>query len=213
MRGGSLVAEQLGFLQDNGGSIPTSPLQFVYRPISSQSMNKMVVENHYAHRAVPSNWSFGAYFGDHLMGVISFGKPASRPLSVGICGYENEPRIYELNRLWMADICPKNSESRFISWSLRELRKMKPPLILVSFADTGAGHKGTIYAATNWTYTGLSDARPGGDKSVGGKHSRWGCKDGAAVRVERTRKHRFVYFCDPSDVRFLKYPVTKWSNL
>lgn len=208
MRGGSLVAEQLGFLQDDGGSIPTSPLQFVFRKISDHTLNRVVVESHYAHRAVPSSWSFGAYHEDRLMGVISFGKPASRPLSIGVCGVEREPQVYELNRLWMADECPKNSESRFIGWSLRNLRPLK--LILVSYADTEQGHLGTIYKATNWIYTGLTDAR--WDKTVDGMHPRWGTKDPTAERVMRSRKHRFVYFLNPPDRQFLKYPEVKWES-
>ena len=40
---------------------------------------------------------------------------------LGVCGKSNSERVYELNRLWMSDKCPKNSESRFIGWALRQL--------------------------------------------------------------------------------------------
>lgn len=125
--GGSSIAELPLFQGDDGGAIPTSPLQLQFRPIKSSTMNSIVVENHYAHRAVPSSWSFGCYFMQNLLGVISFGKPASNNLCVGICGPSNASRVFELNRLWMHDSCPKNSESRFISWSIRELSKVSPP--------------------------------------------------------------------------------------
>lgn len=202
------MSEQLGFLPENGGSNPTSPLQLFFRPIKDSTINSVVVENHYAHRAVPTSWSFGAYFEDRLVGVISFGKPASRPLSIGVCGPELEPRVYELNRLWMSDECPKNSESRFIGWALKKIKAWKP--IIVSFADTGVGHKGTIYAASNWIYTGLTKEQ--WDKTVDGKHPRWGTKEKNAIKVKRTRKHRFVYFTDPSDREKLRYPEKKWTG-
>jgi len=211
-RADSSVAELPLFQGEGGGAIPTSALQLKFRTITSQTMNDVVVKNHYAHRAVPSSWSFGCFNDGELMGVISFGKPASPHLCRGICGEENAERVYELNRLWLDDKCPKNSESRFISWSIRELSKIRPHLILVSYADTGANHSGAIYAATNWIYTGLSDKRSSGDKVVGNKHSRHSRTLENAVIVPRTRKHRFVYFCNPADKCLLKWDTANWKE-
>jgi hypothetical protein len=211
-RADSSVAELPLFQGEDGGAIPTSALQLRFRQIQSQTMNEIVVKNHYAHRAVPSTWSFGCFFNQELLGVISFGKPASPHLCRGICGDENSSRVYELNRLWLDDVCPKNSESRFISWSIRQLSEVRPSLILVSYADTGAGHTGGIYAATNWIYTGLSDKRSSGDRVVGNRHSRHSRTMGSATIVPRTRKHRFVYFCDPKDKSLLKYKEFSWKN-
>ena len=64
--------------------------------------------------------------------------------------------VYELNRLWAADGLPKNIESRFIGWCLRELKKIRPDTILVSYADGSKHHIGIVYQATNWVYTGQS---------------------------------------------------------
>ena len=211
-RADSLVAELSLFQGEDGGAIPTSALQLKFRTITSQTMNDIVVKNHYAHRAVPSSWSFGCFNDGELMGVISFGKPASPHLCRGICGEENAGRVYELNRLWLDDKCPKNSESRFISWSIRELSKIRPHLILVSYADTGANHNGAIYAATNWIYTGLSDKRSSGDRVVGNKHSRHSRTLEDAVIVPRTRKHRFAYFCNPADRCLLKWEIANWKE-
>jgi len=212
LRADSSVAELPLFQGEDGGAIPTSALQLKFRSITSQTMNDVVVKNHYAHRAVPSSWSFGCFNVGELMGVISFGKPASPHLCRGICGEENAGRVYELNRLWLDGKCPKNSESRFISWSIRELSKIRPHLILVSYADTGANHNGAIYAATNWIYTGLSDKRSSGDKVVGNKHSRHSRTLEYAVIVPRTRKHRFVYFCNPADRCLLKWDTANWKE-
>ena len=212
LRADSSVVELPLFQGEDGGAIPTSALQLKFRTIKSQTLNDMVVENHYAHRAVPCSWSFGCFNSNELLGVISFGKPASPHLCRGICGAENASRVYELNRLWLDDRCPKNSESRFIAWSIRELSKLRPYLILVSYADTGAGHNGAIYAATNWIYTGLSDKRSNGDKVVGNKHSRHSRTMDDAVMVPRTRKHRFVYFCDQSDKSLLKWGISDWRQ-
>jgi hypothetical protein len=77
--------------------------------------------------------------------------------------------------------------------------------IVVSYAEISAGHSGVIYQATNWLYTGLSDAHV--DWRLDGasnKHSRHlfdehGGIEGAKKfygerlqRHERGRKHRYV---------------------
>ena len=214
MGGDSLEVKYPLFPVEDGGSNPTSPLQLFFRPISSQTMNAIVVENHYAHRPVSSTWSFGAYIGDILLGVISFGKSAAPEPSM-ICGKSNAHRVYELNRLWMDDRCPENSESRFIGWSLRQLRMMSPPLIIISYADSKENHRGTIYAATNWTYCGLTDEGRmlHGDRITdANKHSRH-YKNSNSIIIRRSQKHRFVYFCDPKDATFLRWKTSKWTAL
>lgn len=212
LRADSSIEELPLFQGENGGAIPTSALQLKFKAITSKTMNEVVVSNHYAHRAVPCSWSFGCFNERELLGVISFGKPASPHLCRGICGDDNASRVYELNRLWLDNRCPKNSESRFISWSIRELSKLRPSLILVSYADTGAGHSGMIYAATNWIYTGLSDKRSSGDKVVGNKHSRHSRTMDEATIIPRTRKHRFVYFCNGRDKALLKWSTHNWKE-
>lgn len=69
-------------------------------------------------------------------------------------------------------------------------------MILVSYADTkpseGApeGHVGTIYQSTNWVYTGTST--PFVDKVRG-------------QRIERSTKHRYVYFLNSADRKLLQW--------
>ena len=77
--------------------------------------------------------------------------------------------------------------------------------IIVSYAEIGAGHVGTVYQATNWIYTGMSDRhvewRLEGEST---KHSRHifdehggvnGAKKFYGDRLqkhERPRKHRYI---------------------
>jgi len=198
------------FQHIDGGANPTSPLQLFFRKIRSDNANRIFEKHHYAHRAVPISESFGAYKKNALqtlVGAISFGKPASPSLCDGACGKENSHRIYELNRLWVSDECPRNTESRFIGWSLRILKQIRPDWILVSYADTAQGHTGAIYRATGWIYTGLSDARECGDYAVeDGKHSRH-AKKSDSPNIPRSRKHRYFYFLKPDDICLLKYPI------
>ena len=222
--GDSLMVEQDLFQSLDGGSIPTSPLQLFFRKIQQANANRVFTKFHYAHRAVPISECFGAYKVDKmqtLVGAISFGKPASNSLCEGCCGKENAYRIFELNRLWMSNECPKNSESRFIGWSLRILKQLHPDWILVSYADTEQNHSGAIYRATGWIYTGLSAERMEWRERGTNKHSKsvtenrkWEdySTDPNMEFVERSRKHRYFYFFNKKDVELLKYPIIKFDN-
>lgn len=130
-----------------------------------------------------------------------YGSPASVPLCRGICGREESHCVSELTRLWVDDSVPKNGESFLVGNTISRV----PKEIIVSFADSSVGHLGTIYQATNFIYTGLSD-----------KHTEWRLKDKSLhsrslwreltlgelkekygdllFLAERPRKHRYIYF-------------------
>ncbi len=57
-----------------------------------------------------------------------------------------------LARLWLPDDLPPNSESRVLGIVLRDVRRTTEWKLLLSYADPNAGHIGTIYQATGWTY-------------------------------------------------------------
>lgn len=67
---------------------------------------------------------------------------------------DNESDVIELRRLCCIDATPKNAESFFIGWSLRELKKDWGGKVVVSYADKEYGHEGTIYKASNWKMIG-----------------------------------------------------------
>lgn len=221
--GDSLMQNEL-FQELDGGASPTSPLQLFFRKIRSDNANRIFEKNHYAHRAVPISECFGAYKSDSmrtLVGAISFGKPSSNSLCVGCCGKENAHRIFELNRLWMSDEAPRNSESRFIGWSLRMLKKLHPEWILVSYADSKQNHNGAIYRATGWTYTGLSAERSEWKSKTMNKHPKTLTKsrtweeysnDPDMYLRERSRKHRYFYFFNREELPLLKYPIIKFKS-
>ncbi len=198
------MVEQLTFQLGSGGSIPTSPLQLFFRPINWETAIKTVVERHYLHRSAPVTWCFGAFHNDILVGVCIIGKPASHTLIEGVAGKENAHRVFELNRLWMSDNLPRFCESRFIGWVLRTIPK---GTILVSYADSAYGHKGIIYRATNWIYTGMSIpfvdyTKDGLDHRSIPRNQR---DKNKLDKVERSRKYRYVYFTNSSDRNLLKW--------
>lgn len=229
-------AEQLAIQPKDGVSNrPHRSLAPFFRAIPHRVAKTTIIKHHYLHRSCCINWSFGAYIGNRLKGVLTIGKPPSWSLQCGLVGASKEQYknphcrahdVYELNRLWMHDNMPKNSESRFVGWCLRELRKLRPKLILVSYADTKMGHTGGIYQATNWLYTGTSlpwrDIRPEGfsdhrsvpkalrGEKIGRKRA-WAL-DPSIPRVPRSTKHRYVWFSDSGDRSLLAWEVLPYPK-
>jgi hypothetical protein len=162
-----------------------------------------IIEKHYLHRPCPISWAFGIVVDEKLKGVLTVGKPCSRTVCEGVCGPARAADVFELNRLWLDESLPCNSESQFIGWCLRELRKINRGAILVSYADTkpseGApkGHLGTIYQSTNWVYSGTST--PFADKVRG-------------EIIERSSKHRYVYFLNAADKKLLQWEVRAYPK-
>lgn len=181
--------------------------KFVVRPVSGKDANTLQVANHYLKRKAQAMFAYGLYESEDLfapmIGCVIFGKPASPALCVGVCGREESSHVIELTRLWIDDSSPRNAESYLIGAGLRLL----PPEydIVVSYAEIGAGHRGIVYQATNFLYTGLSDAHVEWRlDGISGQHSRHlfdehGGIEGAKKfygdrlkRTERGRKHRYI---------------------
>jgi len=165
--------------------------------IKAHESYEWLLHKHYLKRIPPISYAFGLYEEHDLIGVCTFGVPASFSLCMGICGLEYKDMVFELNRLCVNDNIYKNSLSFFVSQCLKQLPK---PRIIVSYADTSVGHNGYIYQATNWFYTGLSAKRTERyDPENPNKHSKTviGKKNikytDLAVR-QRPQKHRYIYF-------------------
>jgi len=158
--------------------------------IKPEETRQWFLQKHYMKRMPLIMFAFGLYDERDLIGVISYGAPASPHLARGVCGEEHALDVLELNRL-----CLERNEKNLASILVaRSMKMLPPPKIVVSYADTKQGHVGYVYQATNFLYTGLSAKRKdpvGFDTSGGGKHSRghWGKE-----LVERPRKHRYVAF-------------------
>jgi len=179
-------------------------MNFKVKPIDYQDCKEWFLKKHYAHRIPPIEYCFGLYDEELLIGVCSYGTPASSVLRNLFPSF----KLFELNRLVVNENLPKNTLSYFVSQTFYFMPK---PIVLVSYADTSHNHKGYIYQATNWIYTGLSakfmDYMVKGmehlhgasifDMSRGKENRVQWLKDKFGDRLymkERPRKHRYFYF-------------------
>lgn len=170
---------------------------------------EFIMPRHYAGRKPQISWAFGLFDDkeNNMVACCTFGKPASASLCKGVCGENNHKKVIELNRLVCDGELKKNALSFFVGWCLRQLKD--DDLIVVSYSDTGMGHHGYIYQATNFIYTGVTKERT--DKyTEGNKHSRHYDDQFNHLRKVRTAKHRYVFFTGKSKKKYfkeLKYPI------
>ena len=105
-----------------------------------------------------SKLCFGVFQFEHLQGalILGAGPYQAHRLVDGAISVD----CLSLTRLWLSDQLPPNSESRVLGIVLRAIKKHTDVKFLVTYADPGQGHRGGIYMATGWLYTGLSEAMP-----------------------------------------------------
>ena len=94
---------------------------------------------------------------NNLIGAMIYGK-------IGMANVwkkyaDKESDLIELKRLCCIDDTPKNTESYFIGYTLRWLRKNTDFKTVISYADMTYSHEGTIYKATHFKHVGIT--KPG----------------------------------------------------
>ena len=178
---------------------------------------------HYAKRIPNIMYAFGLYMQNELVGIVTYGSPASQSLCKGIAGNKFKKIVLELNRLVLKNNI-KNEASFLVSNSFKLLPN---PSIIVSYADTGENHTGYIYQATNFIYTGLSEKRTEWKMKNSNKHSKTICEQYTLKErknnpdkfevIDRSRKHRYIYIIGNKKdkkniINKLKYPKLKYPK-
>ena len=185
--------------------------QRTVEPIEREIAKPFVESIHYS-RKLPSNvvHSFGLFEDGEMIGVVTYGIPASPSLCKGLAGEENRDRVLELNRLAIKPgFNGDNRASFLVSHSLKMLPNRT---FVVSYADTGWTHVGYIYQATNFLYTGMSAKRVDTYQPTG-KHSRnYDKNNHSDLHQTRNPKHRYVYLVGTKRdkremLKELRYPV------
>ena len=231
MSASGVAAARSASQQASGGANPTPALHSLQvQPIAVAVAKAVIVRHHYLH-SLPggTRLAFGVFVGNRLLGAITLGVG---PLNAYSLVEDAQPDdCLTLTRLWLSDELPRNGESRTLGVVLRALHKLTPLKFLVTYADPTQGHLGTIYQATGWLYTGLSEAMPRYDVGDGkarhsrslshayGTHSvRHFAAHGIKVKlIPQAAKFRYLYFLDPTwrdrlQASVLPHPKKKVAN-
>ena len=164
---------------------------------------KFAVEHWHYSKCLPAGKliKLGVWENKKYIGCVIYGRGACMHLgkSFGL----NITEICELTRVALRSHI--NSVSKIVSISIRILKKYNPKMKLIfSFADPRQDHKGIIYQAGNWVYTGKSSSNKQylikgkwtHPRSVGSKYGTTKTKFiermGFATR-EAMAKHRYLY--------------------
>jgi len=199
-------------------------MRIIISQINSKECYDWVLKKHYAHRKPRMQFCFGLFIDGNMEGIVTFGLPATPFVARGLCGKEYETEVLELSRLVINSNVPKNSASFLVANSI----KLLPPnfKIIVSYADTSVGHKGYIYQATNFLYTGLTIPMKEWRLKNSNLHCQNVCKtktleerkkDVNFIQIARPQKHRYVLFRGDrrekrERLKNLKYPTESYPK-
>lgn len=91
---------------------------------------------------------------DGLIAAVAYGPGGNNKTFGAILPGADSKNARELIRLWVHPNAPKNTASAIVSRSM----KLLPPQVdlIVTFADSGQEHVGTVYQALNFYYLGMS---------------------------------------------------------
>ena len=119
--------------------------------------SRYIIANHYSRTMPPTMAAYGLFEEgyDNLIGACVFGTGMSPEIRQKPLGKEYEELVFELVRVHILDVTPKNTESWFISRAMKMFKVDHPQaLVIFSFSDPVYNHNGTIYKALNFIHTG-----------------------------------------------------------
>lgn len=210
---------------------------FQIQTVSKADAAKILLRYHYLKdisKSFKSGHNYGLFKDQQLVGVIVFTQFPVPELAVGMLGLGRDAQegLFELSRLCLEPEIQRvehNLASWFVSRALKLFRRSTKVRVVLSYADA-AFHSGTIYAACNFDYYGLSDPKPDfmiedqyqildlfgseptpPEGNMGfRKHSRGKVKNLKGKWVPRSQKHRFVLVFDKG-LKVL-WEKKKWSK-
>lgn len=195
-----------------GGPHADPAIPLLVAPCSWHAARYAVLRWHYSQKMPRSKIApFGVWEHGEFTGVVMFGRSATAALGspYGL----DQTECVELLRVALRP--HEHPVTQMVAASLRQLRAACPGLrLIVSYADTAQGHRGGIYQAGNWIYTGTTNptnasyvvhgqlvhgrtlrhmavARPAGETAE--EYVRRTVDPHVRRVVESTVKHRYLY--------------------
>lgn len=197
--------EPLPSLNSNAGGGAT------VREISFSMAKDFIVQYEWLGNIGATKYCYGLFIGDDLAAVTCYTTPPSPNAYRTLLGPEVATDVYQLCRGASASWAPKWSGSKVTAGSLRLLRQRRGARVVVAYADPRAGEVGVVYQAANAVYLGFTDSRGPGTYVILGvtfharavqkifgsaRHDHLYAIDPEYTRVQRSRKHRYVFLLD-----------------
>ncbi len=196
--------------------------EFWIEPIDKKTITPFVEKWHYSQYAggIQHKHCFGLYSPDgpfglpRMIGAMIYGQPAM-PSTAAKYNPDDPNKCWELRRLCCIDDTPTNTESYFISQTLKWLKRNTEVEVIISYSDLEQGHEGVVYKASNFIYLGqtsegsvlMVDGKKYHNRSLNNIHRpygralkrRWGAKmagndDDGIYFVTTKPKNIYIYY-------------------
>lgn len=130
--------------------------EFNIKEIEREKANKIIIANHYSKKIYNATYiHLGVWLNVELVGILQFGYAMNPASCSSVVEGTALDEYLELNRMWLDDKAPRNSESMAISYAVRYIRsKFSKIKWIQSFADERCGCFGIVYQAANFEYYG-----------------------------------------------------------
>lgn len=129
---------------------------FYVAQIPCRDARSIITTHHYSHRVVNNSYlHLGIFREGALEGVLQWGYALQPARAGAIVNGTVQGEYLELNRMWLDDEAPRNSESQAISYALKYIKRACPSVAWVqSFADERCKGLGVVYQACSFLYVG-----------------------------------------------------------
>lgn len=127
---------------------------FFIREIDRDIANRIIVENHYSKKFYNATYiHLGVFMDDEMVWVLQYWYAMNPASQKSVVSDTEIDEYLELNRMWLNDKAPKNSESKAVSYSIKYIkRKYNKIKWIQSFADERCGCFWIVYQACNFSF-------------------------------------------------------------
>ena len=187
--------------------------------IPCATAREIIRREHYSHSVVNNSYvNLGVFLEGVIVGVLQWGYALNPARAGKVVANTTQGQYLELNRMWLSDDAPRNSESRAISYSLKYIRRACP------YADERCQGLGVVYQACSFLYLGCHESpfyALDGEvyHNILATAKRQGNKRGAYLRanLDRARKimlrqYRYIRFLKTDWLRRLRLPILPYPK-
>ena len=156
---GMQVEQPPTFMMEQGKVVGFGSPELRVEVIESWLCRLIISNKHYSKRFVNNGYvHLGIFNHRHLIGVMQWGYALNPNSGKRVVRDTSNREYLELNRLWIHDRMPRNTESRAISYALKYIKAAYPLVQWVqSFADERCGGAGIVYQACSFEFIGSHD--------------------------------------------------------
>lgn len=129
---------------------------FFVKEITKELAKETIIKNHYSKKVYSATYiHLGVFIQNSFIGVLQFGYAMNPASCSSVVDGTKTDEYLELNRMWLSDSAPRNSESKALSYCIKYIKqKYRKIKWIQSFADERCGGFGIVYQAANFDYYG-----------------------------------------------------------